>query len=167
MLSKIIRTDDDGAALIARLVLALVIFPHGAQKALGWFGGFGAAGTVGFMDAMGIPAALAWLAIAAEFLGSIALVIGFLGRVAAFGIMVNMIVATLTVHLPNGFFMNWTGQQRGEGYEFFLLAIGLALVVIIKGSGAMSVDRGLTRRLVWGGGSRTTSLPRASGGTRR
>ena len=167
MLSRIIRTDDERAALVARLVLALVIFPHGAQKALGWFGGFGAAGTVGFMGTMGIPAALAWLAIAAEFLGSIALVIGFLGRVAAFGIMVNMIVATLTVHLPNGFFMNWTGQQRGEGFEFFLLAIGLALVVIMKGSGALSVDRALTRRLVWGGGSRTTSLPRTSGGTRR
>ena len=155
MLSRIIRTDDDRAALVARLVLALVIFPHGAQKALGWFGGFGAAGTVGFMGTMGIPAALAWLAIAAEFLGSIALVIGFLGRVAAFGIMVNMIVATLTVHLPNGFFMNWTGQQRGEGFEFFLLAIGLALVVIMKGSGTLSADRALTRRLVWGAGSST------------
>ena len=149
MLSKLIRTDDDRAALVARLVLALVIFPHGAQKALGWFGGFGVEGTVGFMGTLGIPAALAWLAIAAEFLGSIALVVGLLGRVAAFGIMVNMIVATLTVHLPNGFFMNWSGQQRGEGFEFFILAIGLALVVIMKGSGALSADRALTRRLVW------------------
>ena len=167
MFSRLIRTDDDRAALVARLVLAFVIFPHGAQKALGWFGGFGPAGTIGFMEQLGIPGALAWLAIAAEFLGSIALVIGLLGRVAAFGIMVNMVVATLTVHLPNGFFMNWTGQQRGEGFEFFLLGIGLALVVIIKGSGALSVDRALTRRLVWGGGSRSTSIPRPSGGTRR
>ena len=149
MLSKLIRTDDDRAAMVARLVLALVVFPHGAQKALGWFGGFGVAGTVGFMESLGIPAALAWLAITAEFLGSILLVIGLLGRVAAFGIMANMIVATLTVHLPNGFFMNWTGQQRGEGFEFFLLGIGLALVVIMKGSGALSADRAMTRRLVW------------------
>ena len=166
MFARIIRTEDDWGAFVARLALALVIFPHGAQKALGWFGGFGPAGTIGFMGTLGVPAALAWVAIAAEFLGSLALVIGLLGRVAAFGIMVNMIVATLTVHLPNGFFMNWTGQQRGEGFEFFLLAIGLALVVIIKGSGVLSADRGLTRRLVWGGGSRTTSIPRTSGGTR-
>ncbi len=140
MLSRIIRTDDDRAALVARLVLALVIFPHGAQKALGWFGGFGVAGTVGFMGTMGIPAALAWLAIAAEFLGSIALVIGFLGRVAAFGIMVNMIVATLTVHWPNGFFMNWSGTQAGEGFEMHLLALGLALPLVVRGGGAYSAD---------------------------
>lgn len=153
MFARIIRTDDDWGAFVARLTLALVVFPHGAQKALGWFGGFGPAGTVGFMESLGIPGGLAWVAIAAEFLGALALALGLLGRIAAFGIMVNMIVATLTVHLPNGFFMNWTGQQRGEGFEFFLLGIGLALVVILKGSGALSVDRGLTRRLVWGGSS--------------
>ena len=161
MLSKIIRTDDDGAALIARLVLALVIFPHGAQKALGWFGGFGAAGTVGFMGTMGIPAALAWLAIAAEFLGSIALVIGFLGRVAAFGILVNMIVATLTVHLPNGFFMNWGGTQAGEGFEFHVLALGLSVPLMFLGGGAYSIDR-LIARVLGSQSSTSAALPSAT-----
>jgi putative oxidoreductase len=146
LLRTVVGTDADYGALVSRLALAATIFPHGAQKALGWFGGYGFTGTMGFFtQQLGIPAPLAALAIAAEFLGPIALVMGLLGRVAAFGIMVTMAVAAVTVHLANGFFMNWFGAQKGEGIEFFILAIGLALAVIIKGSGALSFDRLLSR----------------------
>ena len=86
------------------------------------------------------------LAIAAEFLGSLALVSGLLSRVAAFGIMVTMALAGLSVHLSNGFFMNWFGAQKGEGIEYFILAIGLALTVVINGGGALSFDRFLSKR---------------------
>jgi len=132
----LLKTKNDAGALLARLTLGGVMFPHGAQKALGMFGGDGIAKTVdGFGTGLGIPAALAYCAIAAEFLGSIALVLGFMGRLAALGIGVTMAVAIQKVHLQNGFFMS------DGGYEFHLLAIGLALVVLVKGSGAASVDR--------------------------
>lgn len=147
MFSKIISTSDDKILTLLRVVLGIVIFPHGAQKVLGWFGGFGFAGTYGFLtQQMHIPAALAILVFAAEFLGSIGLLVGFLGRVAAFGIAVNLTVAVFLVHLPNGFFMNWSGQQKGEGIEFFILAIGIAIAIMIGGSGAYSIDLALTRK---------------------
>lgn len=147
MVQRVLATRPDYGVLAARLALGLVIFPHGAQKALGWFGGYGFSGTMGFFtQQMGIPAPFALLAIAAEFLGALGLITGLFGRVAAFGVMVTMAVAALMVHLPHGFFMNWFGAQAGEGIEFFILAIGLALVVIIKGSGALSLDGLLTKR---------------------
>jgi putative oxidoreductase len=146
MFRNIIRTNDDKVLTLLRLVLAIVVFPHGAQKVLGWFGGFGLAGTYGFLtQQMHIPAALAVLVFAAEFLAPIGLVFGFLGRVAAFGIAVDFIVALFLVHLPNGFFMNWSGQQKGEGIEFFFLAIGIAVAIMIRGSGAFSIDRILSK----------------------
>jgi putative oxidoreductase len=117
------------------------MFPHGAQKVLGWFGGQGLSATMdAFTQQMHIPAPLAVLAIAAEFLGSIGLIVGCLSRVAALGIATNMVVAILTVHKANGFFMNWYGNQKGEGFEYHLLAIGLALIVIIYGAGVASLD---------------------------
>jgi putative oxidoreductase len=147
MFQKIIRTTDDKILTVLRLALAIVMFPHGAQKVLGWFGGFGFSGTMGFFtQQMHIPAAFAILAIAAEFLGSIGLFVGFLGRIAAFGIAVNFLVAVYLVHWPNGFFMNWSGQQKGEGIEFFILAIGIAIAIMIGGSGAFSIDLGLSRK---------------------
>jgi len=147
MLSKIIRTSDDKVLTVLRLALAIVVFPHGAQKVLGWFGGFGPSGTYGFLtQQMHIPAVLAILVFAAEFLGPIGLFVGFLSRIAAFGIAVDFAVALFMVHLPNGFFMNWSGQQKGEGIEFFFLAIGIAIAIMIGGSGAWSVDRALTTR---------------------
>ena len=109
---------------------------------LGWFGGYGFQGTMGFFtQTLHIPAPLAFLAICAEFFGGLGLIVGLLGRVAAFGIVVNMLVAVFTVHIHNGFFANWFGQQKGEGIEYHLLAIALGLVVMIKGSGALSIDR--------------------------
>ena len=146
MFRKLLATSDDGVLLLLRLVLGIVMFPHGAQKALGWFGGGGIDGTVGFLGQMGVPSFLAMLVIAAEFLGSIGLIVGFLGRVGAFGIICVMLGAIVMVHIPNGFFMNWTGQQAGEGYEFHLLVIAMALAILWRGSGAASIDRALTHR---------------------
>lgn len=145
LLQRITRTDDDVALLVLRVGLAVVFFPHGAQKALGWFGGPGFAGFVGFAHQLGVPAWLAVLAILAEFLGSIGLLLGLLGRIAAFGIFCNMAVAIALIHSKVGFFMNWTGKQAGEGFEFHLLAIAALLAVMIHGSGAASVDRALSR----------------------
>ena len=142
MLKKITQTTDCYVATILRLTLGLVMFPHGAQKVLGWFGGYGFSGTYGFFtQKMGIPGVFAVLAIAAEFLGSLGLITGTLTRIAAFGIFCNMVVAILTVHYANGFFMNWFGGQTGEGFEYHLLAIGLAIAIMIKGGGAYSVDK--------------------------
>ena len=141
---RLIRTSDDRAAFVARVVLGLVMFPHGAQKALGWFGGEGFRATVEGMGQQGIPTALATVIVAGELLASLALVVGLLGRLAAAGTAAIMLGAIFLVHAPHGFFMNWTGAQAGEGFEYHLLALALALVVLIKGSGALSIDRALT-----------------------
>jgi len=146
MFRKLISTTDDFALTILRLILGGVFFAHGAQKALGWFGGYGFTGTMGFFtQQMHIPAPLAFLAICAEFLGGIGLVLGFLGRVAAFGILCNMLVAVWMVHFKFGFFINWSGAKTGEGYEYHLLAIAVALALMVKGSGAFSIDRALSK----------------------
>jgi len=135
------KTSNSFAPTLARLTLGIVMFPHGAQKVLGWFGGHGLSASYhSFTDQMHIPAVFAVLAIAAEFLGSLGLIIGFLSRIAALGIAVEMIVAIKMVHGANGFFMNWMGNQKGEGFEYHLLAIGLALIVLIYGAGKFSVD---------------------------
>jgi putative oxidoreductase len=140
-LQLLFKTNGGFAPLIARLTLGIVMFPHGAQKALGWFGGYGFTGTMNsFTQQMHIPAPLAFLAIAAEFAGSLGLIFGCFSRLAAFGIATNMVVAILTVHAANGFFMNWFGAQKGEGFEYHLLAIGLALIVIVHGAGKASLD---------------------------
>lgn len=145
MFQKIVNTQDDYKLTMLRLVFGIVFFAHGAQKMLGWFGGYGFTGTMGFFThQLGIPAPFAFLAIMAEFLGSLGLLVGFLGRIAAFGIVCNMTVAVWMVHRSNGFFMNWGGNQKGEGYEYHLLAIAIGLVILIGGSGALSVDRFLS-----------------------
>jgi putative oxidoreductase len=144
MLHKLLSTMNDFTLTFLRLVLGVIFFAHGAQKMLGWFGGYGFHGTMGFFTHnMGIPAPFAFLAICAEFLGGIGLIVGFLGRIAAFGILCNMVVAILMVNHANGLFMNWSGHQKGEGFEYHLLAIALALTILIRGSGSMSVDRAL------------------------
>ena len=146
MFRKLMNTTDDSAITILRLVLGVVFFAHGAQKALGWFGGYGFSGTMGFYTQQAhIPTVFAFLAICAEFLGSIGLLLGFLGRIAAFGIACNMVVAIVMIHRHFGLFANWYGSQKGEGYEYHLLAIAIALAIMIKGSGALSVDRALSQ----------------------
>ena len=147
MFRKLIETPNDFVPTITRIVLALVMFPHGAQKVLGWFGGYGYAGTMGFFTGtMGLPWVVAFLVIAIEFAGPVLLAVGLLGRFAALGVAAVMAGAIVTVHGKFGFFMNWNGNQPGEGFEYHLLAIALALVVVIRGSGAFSLDRLLTGR---------------------
>ncbi|MBS1715594.1 MAG: DoxX family protein [Armatimonadetes bacterium] len=142
---RVLSTSDDFALTVLRISAAVVVWPHGAQKLLGWFGGHGPEGTVGFMgQALGVPPALAWLVIIAEFFGSIALALGLLTRVAALGIFSTLAVAVVMVHLPNGFFMNWTGQQKGEGIEYFLFALPVLAILLWRGAGAWSVDKALT-----------------------
>ncbi len=151
LLRKIVYTSDDHMLTFVRAVLGIVFLAHGAQKVLGWFGGPGFDATMkAFTQHMGIPALFAVLAILAEFLGGIGLLIGLLTRVAAFGIAVNMAVAILLVHAPNGFFMNWAGNQRGEGFEYHLLALSMAALLVVRGAGAWSVDRVLESWLVGG-----------------
>jgi putative oxidoreductase len=146
MLSRLVHTDARNVALaILRVVLGAVFFAHGAQKVLGWFGGYGFSGTMGFFThQMGIPAPFAFLAICAEFLGGIGLIVGFLSRIAAFGIACNMLVAVFMIHHNFGLFMNWTGNQKGEGYEYHLLALAMAFAIMIAGAGAFSIDAALS-----------------------
>jgi putative oxidoreductase len=147
-LLSLIRTSESVALLLLRLTVGIVFFPHGAQKVLGWFGGHGFSATMGsFTQQMHIPALFAFLAIMAEFAGSLGLIVGLLTRVAAFGILSNMIVAVVMVHGKNGFFMNWSGSQKGEGFEYHLLVIGMALVLVIWGGGKLSADRAITENL--------------------
>jgi putative oxidoreductase len=145
MFRKLLHTNNDPVLTVVRVVLGVVFFAHGSQKMLGWFGGYGFSGTMGFFEHNGIPAVFAFLAIAAEFFGGIGLLLGLLSRVAAFGITCNMLVAIATVHARNGLFMNWAGTQKGEGFEFHLLALALTFLIMVRGAGAFSLDRLLTR----------------------
>ena len=146
MFKRLLHTDNDIMLTLMRVVAGIIFFAHGAQKVLGWFGGHGFNATMhSFTAGMGIPAVFAFLAIAAEFLGGLGLIVGLLGRIAAFGILVNMIVAIVMVHGQNGLFMNWMGNQRGEGIEYHLLAIAVLVPIMIKGCGAYSLDYLLSR----------------------
>jgi putative oxidoreductase len=159
MIRKLIVTDNDIATTIVRLVLGVVFFAHGAQKMLGWFGGYGFSGTMGFFTGMmHIPAPFAFLAIAAEFFGGLGLIVGLLTRVAAFGIFCNMVVAIAMVHHNFGLFMNWTGAQKGEGYEYHLLALAITVFLMIRGGGTASVDRLLSSRPINSGNEKRTKI---------
>ena len=149
MWARLLATNGDWVLTVARVVLGVAFLVHGGQKLFGWFGGHGLSATVKtFTDQMGIPAPLTYLAIAAEFFGGIGLIVGLMTRVAAFGIAITMVVAMLKVHLRFGFLMNWFGNKPGHGIEYHLLAIALALVLIVHGAGAFSLDRALYRRVL-------------------
>lgn len=145
LLYRLTQTDARLAPAIARVVLGLVIFPHSAQKWFGWFGGQGLSGTISAFSGM-MPAPLAIVAIVTELVSCVALVLGLFTRLAALGIIAVMAGAIYFVHWPNGFFMNWAGQQAGEGFEYHLLAIALALVGVLAGGGVASIDRALMKR---------------------
>jgi putative oxidoreductase len=145
MLKRLMATSSDVSFTTLRVVLGVVFFAHGAQKMLGWFGGYGFHGTMGFFTHMGMPAPVAFLVICTEFFGGLGLIVGLLTRIAALGIGVEMIGAIFMVHLPNGFFMNWTGTQKGEGFEYHLLTIAIAAALLLRGAGAFSLDRSLSK----------------------
>ena len=147
-MKALFRTDDGWAGLILRLTLGLVMFPHGAQKLLGWYGGFGFEGTMGaFTHKMGMPWFIAFLVIIGEFFGSLALLAGLITRFTAASLAVIMLGAITIVHLPHGFFMNWFGTQQGEGYEYHVLVIGIAAALLVIGAGRWSIDREVTARI--------------------
>ena len=144
----LLATEDGWAGLILRLTLGLVMFPHGAQKLLGWYGGFGFDGTLGFFtQQMGMPWLIAFLVIIGESFGSLALFAGLMTRFTAASLAIIMLGAITMVHLPNGFFMNWFGKQQGEGYEYHLLVIGIAAALVVIGGGKWSVDQKLAEQL--------------------
>jgi putative oxidoreductase len=141
----LLRTTSAPAPAIARVALALILFPHGAQHVLGWFGGYGFAGTLAWMTGtLGFPAPLAVLALVTEITAPVALLIGAGGRVAALGV-VGLMAGAIGTHVGNGFFMNWFGSLPAgqEGFEYHLLVIALAATVVVQGSGAWSLDRAL------------------------
>jgi putative oxidoreductase len=146
-MKKLFTTNsNNSAALVARLAVAVAIFPHGAQKLFGWFGGYGFKGTMGFLTTQaGLPYVIALLVILIETFASLFLLFGFATRIAAFGILGLFIGIVYNNHLSNGFFMNWTGTQKGEGFEYFILLFGLLIVLLITGGGKASLDSLLTR----------------------
>jgi len=146
-MKKIFQTSERNATAILRVVLGLILFPHGAQKLLGWFGGYGFDGTMDFLTGTaGLPWIIAFLVIIIEFFGAIALILGFATRVVAVGIISLFAGIIFTSHLQNGFFMNWAGNQNGEGYEYHLLVIGISLALLVNGAGSWSVDHALQKK---------------------
>jgi len=141
MIGSLTGTHADWILGIARVVLGIIFFAHGAQKMLGWFGGTGLASTMRTLtEHLHLPSTLAFLVIAGEFFSGIGLIAGLFSRVAALFIVLTMVGAIATVHFRFGLFMDWFGSQKGHGIEYHLLAIALALVVVVKGGGAFSLD---------------------------
>jgi putative oxidoreductase len=146
-MNKLFKTNENTAATIIRIVLGVILFPHGAQKLLGWFGGYGFNGTMGFLTSTaGLPWILAFLVIVIEFFGALALIFGFGTRIVSVGIIALFAGIIFTSHASNGFFMNWSGQLPGEGYEYHLLVIGMSLALLVSGAGKWSVDYALQKK---------------------
>ena len=142
MKNKIFNTNNDWTGLVTRLSIGLILFPHGAQQMLGKFGGYGFSGTMGFLrDTLHLPWLIAFLVITIQFFGSLSLVTGFASRLWSIAIAVVFIGTIFTAHIGNGFFMNWYGTQKGEGFEYALLIIGLSIATLINGSGKYSIDK--------------------------
>ena len=152
-MKKIIVTNPDNwGALIARLALGITVFPHGAQKLFGWFGGYGYEGTMGYLTTQGgLPYIVALLVILIESVAALMIIFGLLTRVAALGIFGLFAVITFQFHAAHGFFMNWAGTQKGEGLEYFIMLLGLALLLIITGGGKASFDAAMQGRKVVAG----------------
>ena len=146
MLKMLVKTNTDYLLALSRFVLGFLFFVHGSQLMLGWFGGFGLNGSMQFFtQQLGIPAVFAFLAIASQFFGGALLIVGLTGRIAAFTIICDMVVAVAKVHWQYGLFMNWYGTQKGEGFEYHILIVTIGLFIVVRGSGALSLDRLLAR----------------------
>lgn len=142
MINKLFRTNESYTPLILRVLLGLVIFPHGAQKLLGWFGGYGFSGTMSFFtETVGLPWVMGFLVIILESIGAIALITGIGTRIIALSYVLLALGIIFTSHIQNGYFMNWFGTQTGEGYEYFILWIGMAVGLFISGGGKYSIDK--------------------------
>jgi putative oxidoreductase len=150
MKSLMATNPNNWAALFIRLAIGIVLFPHGAQKLLGWFGGYGYTGTMGFLTGQAhLPWIFAFLVIIIEFFGAIFLFFGFLTRLAAFAVFVNFLGILFTSHINNGFFMNWAvSPNKPEGFEYHILVLGITIGLMISGGGAASIDGALSTRSV-------------------
>jgi putative oxidoreductase len=147
MLKALFRTDGSKGTIFLRLALGIVMFPHGAQKVLGLFGGPGYEKTIEiFTTKMHFPVYAVILLMISEFVGSLCVIAGLFTRICAFAIGTAMAICAYMGHLQNGFFMNWFGNQKGEGFEFHILVVGIALALVVRGGGAFSVDRTLVRK---------------------
>jgi putative oxidoreductase len=149
MIKTLLQTHSDYVYTFLRIIAGIIVFPYGMQKLFGWFSapGFGAPGIKGSLEqltARNIPKFIAWLIIIGQSFGSIALISGFLGRIAAGGLFI-IFTGAVVVHLPDGWTLNWFGSKKGEGIEYFVLLLSLLLVIVLKGSGALSIDFWLTR----------------------
>lgn len=144
-MKKLLTTNNNVAITVVRVILGIVLFAHGAQKLLGWFGGYGFSGTMGFFTGtLHLPYIIALLVILIEFFGALFLITGFAARYAAAAVTILFLGIIFTAHKDNGFFMNWNGNQKGEGFEYHLLVISIAVSVLINGAGRFSIDRALT-----------------------
>ncbi len=147
MANLIFHTTGNVAGLLLRLTVAGVMFPHGAQKLFGWFGGYGPSGTLQYFRSLGVPTVAGWIGILAEAVGPLLLVLGLGTRVVALLLAGVMVGAVVLVHRPNGFFMNWFGQAKGEGFEYHVVMLGALAALLVTGGGAFSLDQvlGLAR----------------------
>jgi putative oxidoreductase len=141
MQQLLFATGHSATGLILRLTLGLIMLPHGAQKMFGAFGGYGFRATMNFFtQSMHLPRIVGLLVILIEFFGSIGLVLGLGTRIWAVLFIVVMAGAILTTNYANGFFMNWFGNQQGEGFEYHLLVTGLCVALLITGGGKYALD---------------------------
>ena len=143
MIETLLQTNADYVSTFLRIIAGIAIFPYGMQKLFGWFGGGGIKRTLIQLTRKKIPKFIAWLVIVGQSFGSIALVAGFLGRIAAGGLFI-IFTGALIVHLPDGWAMNWFGEKKGEGIEYHVMLLSLLLIIIVRGSGAISIDLWLT-----------------------
>jgi putative oxidoreductase len=143
MIETLLQTNAEYVSTFLRIIAGIIIFPYGMQKLFKWFGGWGIKKSLEQLTLKKIPKFIAWLIIVGQSFGSIALVAGFLGRIAAGGLFI-IFTGALIVHLPDGWAMNWFGEKKGEGIEYHVMLLSLLLIVIVRGSGAMSIDLWLT-----------------------
>jgi putative oxidoreductase len=141
MLKDLLKTDKSSGQLLIRVALGVVVFPHGAQKVFGWFGGPGYAKTIQTFAGMGFPPWSTVVLMVAETLGALLLIAGFLTRIWALGLGISMTICMFMEHIQHGFFMNWFGQKQGEGFEYHILVLGIVLALLVRGGGLFSVDR--------------------------
>lgn len=146
-LLNVLKTNSHKAGLVYRITLGLVLLPHGCQFLLGWFGGYGFTNSMNYLtQGAGLPWIIAFLVIFLQFFGSLFLLAGFASRIIASAMIIMFFGMIVTSHLDYGFFMNWGGNQQGEGFEYHILAIGLLVALLINGSGNFSIDRLITQK---------------------